>query len=120
MTSTFEGHMKKANEALLDEFGKQISYIPKDGEASTVIASIGPEDVIREDNEQGGMQIKTRNIVIPLAEVSAPAIDDIVTIEEEDWIVTGIININSGIAELQCRWNKAQSKHHEMHKTRAT
>lgn len=119
MGSIFEGYMKKANDALLEEFGEQISYTPKDGEETTVTASVGPEDVTREENEQGGMLLKTRNITVPLTEVSTPGIDDIVTIGTDVWIVTAINNISSGIAELQCRYNQAQSKHHEMHKKRA-
>lgn len=117
MGSTFEGNMTEANEELLDEYGEPVTYTPKGGSPISVSkASVGPVEGDMIGDEYGGTLSKNRRITVPIAEVSSPGIDDIVTVGAEDWIVTGIINICSGIAELQCRWNEMQSKHHEMHK----
>jgi len=116
MGSTFKENMSDANNELLDEYGEPVTYTPKGGSPASVTASVGPESEDITDDEQGETSVKERRITVPLAEVTSPQIEDIVTVGGQDWVVTGILNICSGIAELQCHSGGAKSKHHEQHK----
>jgi len=116
MPSEFEQQMLAANMDILDAFGSEVTYTPKTGDAKQVTAIAGP--VQGELNEHEGEEtvMKFRTITVPVAEISAPVIGDIVTVEGENWMVVKPPDIASGMAELQCRWDKAVSKHHETHK----
>lgn len=121
MTSKFSDIMTKANEKVLAEFkeDEKITITPKSGEPFETDVILGPVDgEIRED-EIGEVLIKIRRITIPLPMAVVEYADAIATIEGEDWVVTEPASITSGMVDLQCRWNKATSKHGEMHKKRA-
>lgn len=122
MTSKFEESMAKANAKVLAKFKDEdkITFTPKGGEAFETDAILGPIDGEIKDDEQGEMAIKTRQITIPMPEVTVAFAEGIATIKGEDWVVTDIISISSGMVDLHCRWNAAQSKHHEMHKKKAS
>lgn len=121
MGSKFEENMTKANEKILDVFKDEdkITFTPKNGEGFETDAILGPIDGEIRDDEQGEMSIKTRRITIPIPELTVAFAEGIATVEGEDWAVQDF-NISTGLVDLQCRWNAAMSKHHEMHKKKAS
>ena len=117
MTSRFEQSTTKANEKVFEQFKEteEITITPKVGDAFDTEVMLRPTDG-EINNEDGEALIKTRLITIPVPEAEVEYADAIVTIAGEDWIVTEPGSIEAGLVNLQCRWNKATSKHGEMHK----
>lgn len=108
--------MTDANAELMTEFGEPVTYTPDGGQGQSIIASVGPVEGEIQDDELGETKVKNRQITVALTEIAGPAINDIITVGSLDWLVTGLVSISSGVAVLDCRWNKEQSRHHEMHK----
>ena len=120
MDSTFEKHMSDANDELLDEFGEQITYTPSGGQAVQIKASVSPVEIEKEEDETGRNEIKRRTVTVALADISSPAISDMVTVDGEEYVVGMIANLNSGVAELAVVSAAVESRRHEMHKRKIT
>ncbi len=116
MSSEFEQEMTSANQDILNTFGSEVTYTPKTGQAKQVTAIAGPVQGDLNEDEGDETVMKFRSITVPVSEITAAGIGDIVTVDGTDWMVVKPPDIASGMAELQCRWDKAVSKHHETHK----
>ncbi len=120
MTSKFATSMKKANDAVFRQFKEteQATFTPIAGDAFETEASMGRIHSEVADEETGEVILKDRRITIPIPEATVPFDEGIVTVEGEDWVVQDH-DIISGYVDLQCRWNKPKSKHHQMHKRKS-
>lgn len=116
MSSVFDQYMAKANPHFLATFGREISYTPKGGQPQTITAIVGDVEADISDDELGEMEVRFRPVSVSLLEITAPQIGDIATIDSEVWLVTKLIGISSGFADLRVRWTKDMSKRHEMQK----
>lgn len=92
-----------------------MTFTPKTGDAFETEASLGQVHGEIADEETGEVLLKDRRITIPIPEVTVPFYGGIVTVAGEDWVVQDH-DIVSGYVDLECRWNRPKSKHHQMHK----
>lgn len=121
MGSDFETHMAAANTHILEKFkdAEQVTVTPVSGDAFDTDAILGPISGDIVDDDQGEMKVKIRKVSFAEPDGGAVYMDAIITIGSEPWIVTEVLQITSGMVDVQCQWNQAQSKHGDMHKRRA-
>lgn len=114
MASIFKKHAESAWKHQFDIFGQAAVYSPKNGVPVnvTVIAS---EIRCQEEQMSGNVvQMKFREIKVPLDTVTNPLKDDIVVVDSENWIVAEPPDILSCVAVLNCRQDKTVIKRNEI------
>ena len=101
------------------ELSEEITYTPKGGPPKTINALVCPIETELEDDELGETNVKRRRIVIltdATKGIAQPKINDLATINTDDWRVSSIDAEAFGKATLSVVLGETLSRHHEQHK----
>ncbi len=85
-------------------FGESVTYTAAGGTASAITAIVNHDSYEREEGEDGLQIIKQATVIVDATDVSAPTLNDCITIGDDEYAVAGIEKVAGGDAfSLQVR-----------------
>ena len=82
---------------LTEKEGELVTYTPKAGDASTPVGIFEPGETVETQEDDGIGKPSMARFKFLLSEISDPVIDDKITLDGVDWIVTGIMSKHNGM-----------------------